>query len=545
MHLLRGNHGLFRIGKTFGLAPFDPEALLQAQYFLDGGASYQETNLSNIPHLRSLESYGTYRAPRQGRQYVFDGVDDKLVGASVTGTTIVEKVGTATLTIGTGEITASAGTLSYLELSNGSIYQCLEEDGTNCYDASGNANHLTITNATLETFHAATTSLTSNPNNELGYRLSGSVYIPAINSTTAADGNALTETGKSPYPARTLSPVITLDGVDDFVSAVNPFDNDSGAYSISAKIYATSISTFNTAFGAGVIKSTNSTPQIGDFMFTVDSLGAVSFFNWRTTGTDALGRHKTANGVIVEDTWHHVVLTFDGTSTNKCYIDAVEVAFGSPLSTSSGWGTGYEVGRSFNGSGYFWNGSLSDIRVYHKALSSDEVTYLYSNGISGTNPTTTNLEAYYTMQEGGGTIIYDLSGNANHGTLTNATLVDAWANTTDVVKDHCVEYGGLVSSGVFVPGNLTGSNAANGSPKTLSSGKFGNPHSLLNMNPFTAAELNGLGVETSYEVTDARQSVSPADTKFRRTASDGDDRFLTFTEAQTGDDLTNLEDYVS
>jgi hypothetical protein len=175
--------------------------------------------------------------------------------------------------------------------------------------------------------------------------------------------------------------------------------------------------------------------------------------------------------------------------------------------------------------------------VYHSALSSSDVTDLY-NGQLSTVPT-----YLYPLQEGDGTTIYEVGSTGNDGTLTNATLVDAWANRTNVVKDHCIEYGGRVDSGIFVPGNLVGSNAANGSAKTLSAGKFGNPYSRLNTNPFLAAELNGLGMETAYEVTDDRQSVSPTDTKFSRTDSDGDDRFTTFSDALTGSDLTDMESY--
>jgi hypothetical protein len=109
-----------------------------------------------------------------------------------------------------------------------------------------------------------------------------------------------------------------------------------------------------------------------------------------------------------------------------------------------------------------------------------------------------------------------------------------------------VNYGGrIAANGAFIPGNITGNLAADGNAKTLSAGKFGNPFSRINFNPFTAAELNGLGLATAYAVTNARQSVAPVDTKFRRTKADGDDRFFTANPALTGADKTKAEAYVS
>jgi uncharacterized protein YukJ len=43
------------------------------------------------------------------------------------------------------------------------------------------------------------------------------------------------------------------------------------------------------------------------------------------------------------------------------------------------------------------------------------------------------LQLYYPFAEGAGTTIYDVSGNANHGTAQNITEADFWANTTNKV----------------------------------------------------------------------------------------------------------------
>jgi len=91
---------------------------------------------------------------------------------------------------------------------------CEEESGTTGYDWSGNGRHLTLTNITQATFHAADTGVSYSDANVRGYRLSGSVYIPATSSTLAADGNALTVTGKCPQPGYAAQKMLTMSGTE-------------------------------------------------------------------------------------------------------------------------------------------------------------------------------------------------------------------------------------------------------------------------------------------------------------------------------------------
>ena len=49
------------------------------QWFLDQGNGYRSTELNGIPVLHSIESHGTYREPRKGRNCLYDGTNDHLV----------------------------------------------------------------------------------------------------------------------------------------------------------------------------------------------------------------------------------------------------------------------------------------------------------------------------------------------------------------------------------------------------------------------------------------------------------------------------------
>ena len=59
--------------------------------------------------------------------------------------------------------------VSTLEADTIGQYNCNEEAGTTSYDSSGNGNHGTILNATLEDFHATDPGVTSNRANEVGF----------------------------------------------------------------------------------------------------------------------------------------------------------------------------------------------------------------------------------------------------------------------------------------------------------------------------------------------------------------------------------------
>ncbi len=301
-------------------------------------------------------------------------------------------------------------------------YPCNEESGTTGYDISGNGKHLTLTNITQATFHATDTGVLANRNNSEGYRLSGSVYIPKrLSDSLAADGNALTVTGRAAYHGCAETPCVT---------------NHTGTVYIAAAHLA----------GTETV---------------------VSFSGSTTTPTISAGRIDWQSGQTLSDL------------------------------------------------------TLSD----------------------GTR---------YTMQEGPGSsntnrTIYNVNGSTNHGTLTNGTVATIWGTRlAGTVQDWCILYGGRIgAAGEFVPGRVSGGLASDGSAKTLTAGKFGNPFSRLNLNPATAAELNGRSVPTAAAAgADINATITPTDSAFRRTASDGDDRILIYDATLSGADLSNVEGYV-
>lgn len=91
------------------------------------------------------------------------------------------------------------------------------------------------------------------------------------------------------------------------------------------------------------------------------------------------------------NSWHHIAFTYDG-NTIKFYIDGVENAYYTYSSTkypityaNNRTVIGAEAsgtGSSSTASGYYWDGKLSDIRIYATALSSEDILALYNTPTS-------------------------------------------------------------------------------------------------------------------------------------------------------------------
>ena len=82
--------------------------------------------------------------------------------------------------------------------------------------------------------------------------------------------------------------------------------------------------------------------------------------------------------------------------------------------------------RNSNGNRYWkmTNAMISpyDISIWNRAISNIEIVNLFNNSDSFSNEE--GLVANYKFNAGSGDILYDHSGNANHGTIYGATWVD-------------------------------------------------------------------------------------------------------------------------
>jgi hypothetical protein len=124
------------------------------------------------------------------------------------------------------------------------------------------------------------------------------------------------------------------------------------------------------------------------------------------------------SGVIVDTNWHQLVFVYDGTNASIA-VDGVQkaIASRSPDTAFSAFIVGVGVGPE--GLSGFFSGSIDDVRIYNRALSTNEVAQLYA--IESTPPQsflTNGLIAYYPLTTDG----TDQSGHGLNLTLTNVVF---------------------------------------------------------------------------------------------------------------------------
>jgi hypothetical protein len=93
--------------------------------------------------------------------------------------------------------------------------------------------------------------------------------------------------------------------------------------------------------------------------------------------------------------WYHVLFKHDSLSGGKIYLNANlegEVSFTGSLCNS----LNNLFFGSDNNSGRFFNGSLDDIAIWNRALSQQEITQLYNQGICQTSITVTDTLLIHT-----------------------------------------------------------------------------------------------------------------------------------------------------
>lgn len=308
------------------------------------------------------------------------------------------------------------------------LVKCEESAGTTAYDSSGNATHGTITNATLSTFHATDTGVIKSYANDVGYSDGGSgVIVPRDESDTANDvtGSALDFSGRVKYDfSYVKSNCLTFDGTNDYVDI-------SGVLPSTDLMVTDGVSVSCWAKRTGNAGSANMI-----FSHRDQSTQLIQLALHSTNGTTVQFRSSAGTLYSIQYTgatdtdWNHYVAVFDFVGDElRLYLNGVEVDQVAIVSTGSLDSAITYTGAFTSGgapSGYM-HGCLSGLLVSNSALTDLEITTLYA----GTLPST-SYDGFYPLAEGSGSTAYDVSGNDNHGTLTNFTLSNAWGTTQDV-----------------------------------------------------------------------------------------------------------------
>lgn len=244
---------------------------------------------------------------------------------------------------------------------------------------------------------------------------------------------------------------------------------------------------------------------------------------WTLTVDGESTRLSVVNSTIEDNKWHKIKVSRAGT-TYKLFIDDAEVGSNTGTATTI---TLRQILLTYSTS-YIMVGHMADFQLTYGG-----VTYYFPLQ-DGPGTSNTNRNIAWCASNGTGGVI----SNA----LVDGTVSDIWAaKCPGYAKDWSIEYGGKIgASGEFIAGLIGSGNAADGTAKTLAAGKFGNPYSSFDMTLWSQ-DLRDRNVASEYKVgQNINGQVIPAESAFRRTDTDGDDRILIYTAAKSGDVLDEV-----
>jgi hypothetical protein len=191
--------------------------------------------------------------------------------------------------------------------------------------------------------------------NSKSYPGSGNTWYDLKSSYNA------TVAGGSPTYSSINGGVLTFNGTSDYMLIPDP--GSLGNFTISCWVYP-------------LLSSTGGAPSIIASVYPSKVNFQITYFNNQTVyaGIYNAGWALTSN-VSASQGWQNLVLTYNGSSM-ILYRNTVAIANVSTSISAQSSGSGIRIGRRWD-FGDYWNGYISSVRIYNRALSSDEITQNY------------------------------------------------------------------------------------------------------------------------------------------------------------------------
>ncbi|GGZ35897.1 hypothetical protein GCM10010387_32630 [Streptomyces inusitatus] len=134
----------------------------------------------------------------------------------------------------------------------------------------------------------------------------------------------------------------------------------------------------------------------------------------------------TSSQTIPAGTYAHIAASFDG-STATLYVNGAFSA-SAALAYPTDGNASLRIGSAQSGG--FFSGTVDEVRIWNRARSRSELTEERSYRLIGNEP---GLIAYYRLDEGAGTAVYDQTDTAALGTVTGTAT---WVTSEAQVSDH-------------------------------------------------------------------------------------------------------------
>lgn len=182
-------------------------------------------------------------------------------------------------------------------------------------------------------------------------------------------------------------------GYMDLPSQVYSLFSSTNAWSVSLWGSFPGLASAGHLFGV----NTNGSYQCYGANLNANADGSVTGYHGNCTNTETI--FNTNTGVISSSGWYHIVLTFDGGSTYKIYVNAVDKQTASGRSYTSSTMTKGQVGVSIYSGGTEGGGDryIDEVAFWNRALSQAEVTELYNTGVGIAYPFVVSTISIYTL----------------------------------------------------------------------------------------------------------------------------------------------------
>lgn len=148
------------------------------------------------------------------------------------------------------------------------------------------------------------------------------------------------------------------------------------------------------------------------------------------------GNIAVSNRAITDSLWHYIVVTKNG-AAHAIYIDGVDDTLRpSGNQTLVDNASDFALGSNSGGTGGFFKGDIDDVRIFNKALTQKEITYLYNNNVGTEN----NLPVIYRRFS----FEIDITSSSSKSEIPSVTL--RVSNVTRFLQPYLESDRGLVGS---------------------------------------------------------------------------------------------------
>ena len=256
------------------------------------------------------------------------------------------------------------------------------------------------------------------------------------NDGTWSDGDDNDVTGET--ITGTLGDALDFDGANDSILIGDPAGgeidfNATESFSYSTWVRSSDVDTF--AFskrdvGAGYEILVGSSGVSGNLSCRINDGGPD--INSATSSGNANG------------SWHHVMCVVDRLANElRLYVDGTLIGTPTDISAAGSLETGDWLSIGARGSGNSQcDCDIDDVRIYGRSLSAFEVSSLHALGASCIEPSTTALVGHWALDEVGGAVIADSSGNGNTGTWTDNDDTDVTGETVAGLNGTALHFDG-------------------------------------------------------------------------------------------------------